>query len=68
MIGDEADQRTTAWFRSRIGYLTGSKIADIMKAGRKKDEPWSETAKSYLYQVAAERLFIPLFLEDDELF
>ena len=68
MIGDEADQRTTAWFRSRIGYLTGSKIADIMKAGRKKDDPWSETAKSYLYQVAAERLFNPLFLEDDELF
>ena len=68
MIADGTWQRSTEWFRSRIGYLTGSKIADIMKAGRKKDDPWSETAKSYLYQVAAERLFNPVFLEDDEVF
>ena len=68
MIADGTGQRSTAWFRSRIGYLTGSKISDIMKAGRKKDELWSETAKSYLYQVAAERLFNPVFLEDDKLF
>lgn len=68
MIADGTGQRSTAWFRSRIGYLTGSKISEIMKAGRKKDEPWSETAKSYLYQVAAERLFNPVFLEDEGTF
>ena len=39
-----------------------------MKAGRKKDDPWSDTAKSYLYQVAGERLFNPAFLDDDEVF
>ena len=68
MITDGTGQRSTAWFRSRIGNLNGSKISEIMKAGRKKDEMWSETAKSYLYQVAAERLFNPVFLDDDEVF
>ena len=68
MITYGTGQRSTAWFRSRIGNLNGSKISEIMKAGRKKDEMWSETAKSYLYQVAAERLFNPVFLDDDEVF
>lgn len=48
--------------------MTGSKIADIMKSGRKKDEVFSETAKTYLYQVAGERLFNPDFLNDDDIF
>jgi len=39
-----------------------------MKCGRKKDEPWSETAKTYIYQIAAERLFNPQFLSDDDIF
>lgn len=68
MITDGVEQRSISWFRSRVGFLTGSKIADIMKSGRKKDEVFSDTAKSYLYQVAGERLFNPTFLNDDGIF
>ena len=39
-----------------------------MKCGRKKEETWSETARSYIYQVAGERLFNEKFLEDDGIF
>lgn len=42
MITDGIEQRSISWFRSRVGFLTGSKIADIMKSGRKKDEIFSE--------------------------
>lgn len=68
MITDGIEQRSISWFRSRVGFLTGSKIADIMKSGRKKDEIFSETAKTYLFQVAGERLFNPTFLNDDGIF
>lgn len=68
MVTDNVEQRSLEWFRSRIGNITGSKVADIMKSGRKKDEVWSDTAKSYLMQVAAERLFNPDFLNDDGIF
>ena len=68
MITDGIEQRSISWFRSRVGFLTGSKIADIMKSGRKKDEIFSETAKAYLFQIAGERLFNPDFLNDDDIF
>lgn len=68
MISTDTGQREIGWFRSRIGNITGSKVADIMKAGRKKDEIFSDTAKSYLYQIAGERLFNPDFLNDDDVF
>lgn len=62
------EQRSLEWFRQRFGHITGSKVGDLMKAGRKKDEIFGDTAKSYLYQVAAERSFNPKFLESDEFF
>ena len=68
MITDGIEQRSISWFRSRVGFLTGSKIADIMKSGRKKYEVFSETAKAYLFQVAGERMFNPTFLNDDDIF
>lgn len=68
MITDNIEQRSAEWFRSRVGYLTGSRIADIMKSGKKKDDPWSEVAKSYMFQVAGERIFNPDFLNDDDMF
>ena len=68
MVNEGNNQREISWFRSRVGFLTGSKIADIMKSGRKKDEIFSETAKAYLFQVAGERLFNPAFLNDDGIF
>ena len=68
MVTDNIEQRSLDWFRSRIGNITGSRVADIMKSGRKKDELFSDTAKSYLYQIAGERLFNPAFLDDDDSF
>lgn len=68
MINDAVDQRSLDWFRMRFGNLTGSKISVIMTKGRKKDEIFSQTAKAYLYQLAAERSFNPDFLNDDDVF
>lgn len=68
MINDNSEQRSIEWFRARFGNLTGSKISVIMSTGRKKDEVFSQTAKAYLYQLAAERSFNPDFLNDDEVF
>ncbi len=36
-----------------------------MKCGRKKDEVFGDTAKTYIYQIAGERLFNEAFLDDD---
>ena len=66
MITDNVEQRSLTWYRLRCGCITGSKVADIMKSGRKKDEVWSDTAKAYLFQIAGERLFNPTFLNDDD--
>ena len=68
MITDNVEQRSLEWHRMRCGCITGSKVADIMKSGRKKDDVFSETAKSYLFQVAGERMFNPTFLNDDGIF
>ena len=68
MIADDIEQRSLDWYRLRCGHITGSKVSDIMKSGRKKDEVFSETAKAYLFQVAGERLFNPTFLNDDGIF
>ena len=68
MITDNVEQRSLEWHRLRCGCITGSKVADIMKSGRKKDEIFSDTAKAYLYQIAGERLFNPDFLNDDDIF
>lgn len=68
MITDNVEQRSLDWYRLRCGHITGSKVADIMKSGRKKDEVFSDTAKAYLFQIAGERLFNPDFLNDDDIF
>lgn len=67
MISEGIEQRSLEWYRSRIGHITGSRVYDIMKTGKGKEE-WSDTAKSYLYQVAGERLFNKSFLNDDDIF
>lgn len=68
MVNEDVIQRSIEWFRSRMGNITGSKVADIMKSGRKKDEVFSDTAKSYLFQIAGERIFNPKWLNDDDIF
>ena len=68
MINDNETQRDLGWFRVRLGMITGSKVGDLMKSGRKKEQVFGDTALSYIYQVAAERMLNPVFVSDDELF
>ena len=68
MIVDNVEQRSLDWHRLRIGSFTGSKIGDLMKSGRKKEQIFGDTAMSYIYKVAAERMLNPVFVNDDELF
>jgi len=50
------EQRTAEWFQSRYGKFTGSQISKLMKSGRKKDQVFSDTAMTYIYDVIAEIL------------
>ena len=68
MIVDNVEQRSLDWFRLRCGSFTGSKIGDLMKSGRKKEQVFGEVAMSLIYKVAAERMLNPVFVNDDELF
>ena len=68
MINDNYKQHSIDWFRIRCGCITGSKVSDIMSSGRKKEDLFSQVGKSYLYQIAGERLFNPDFLNDDDIF
>ena len=68
MIIDNVKQRSLEWHRLRCGCINGSKVADIMSSGRKKEDLFSQVGKSYLYQIAGERLFNPDFLNDDDIF
>lgn len=59
------EQRSIEWYRDRLGYITGSKVGLLMKSGRSKDDVFSVTAKTYLYQVAGERALSPAIVNDD---
>ena len=63
---ETVEQRTLSWYRMRLGYITGSQVGLLMKSGKSCN--FSETAKSYIYQVAAERSMNPDIINDDELF
>lgn len=67
MISNAA-QRTLDWYRARLGKITGSRVGDLMKQGRKKGEIFGETAKSYIYQLAAERCMNKSIIDNDDLF
>lgn len=68
MIDSSIEQRSVGWFRERLGCVTGSRCSELMGKGRGKDAEWSQTALTYIYQLAGERMFNPAFLEDDEVF
>lgn len=44
-------QHSIEWFRKRLGNFTGSQIGLLMKKGR--SDYFSDTAKTYIYQVAS---------------
>ena len=52
-------QRTPEWYKARLGHITSSMVYNVMlkptAKAAKEGEVFSETAKSYLYKVAAER-------------
>lgn len=48
-------QGTDAWKIARLGYITASRVSPLMTTPRSKAEQFSETAKTYLYEVGAER-------------
>lgn len=62
------EQHSLEWFRRRLGFITGSKVGDLMKTSRKAGEVFGDTAKTYLYQLAAERSMNQEIIEDDDLF
>lgn len=61
-------QGTIGWHRQRLGCITGSKVGLLMKSGRSKTEMFSEAAKTYIYQLAAERCMNEKIVNDDDLF
>lgn len=63
---DNSEQHSIGWYRARHGNITGSCVGLLMKSGR--NDYFSETGKSYLYQIAGERGMNPAIVEDDELF
>ena len=56
-------QHSLSWFRSRIGKISGSNVGLLMKSGR--SDMFSDTAKNYIFQVAAERAMNPEIVNDD---
>lgn len=68
MFNTESQQHSLGWYRARLGRVTGSQVGVLMKKGKKKDEPFSETAYTYLHQLAAERALNPELVCDDEMF
>lgn len=65
---NQPEQRTADWHRARLGHFTGSQIVKLMGTGRKKDDVFSATAVTYIFQVASERLLSEKVVEDDEMF
>lgn len=59
------EQRTKEWKIQRLGYFTGSRIADLMVSGRGKGELFGKTAMSYIYSVASERNLRDAVMSDD---
>ena len=61
-------QRTPEWYKARLGHITSSMVYAIMGNPTKKameaGEVFSETAKSYLFKVAAERNISEPYLEE----
>lgn len=67
-INFNQEQRSLDWCRDRLGYITGSQVGSLMKSGRAKDKVFSETALTYLYQLAGERSLNPEIVKDDNMF
>lgn len=67
MIIEGVEQRSPEWYRQRLGKFSGSRVSELMKSGRKKDELFGDTAMSYIYSVAGERMIHDVFVNDDSI-
>lgn len=56
-------QHTLGWYRTRLGNITGSMVGLLMKSGKSKT--FTDTAETYLMQLAAERTMNPTVINDD---
>lgn len=65
---DNNNQNNIEWYRSRLGYITGSAVGNIMGTPRSKSEEWTTTAQSYLNVIAFERTLNPIVVQNDDLF
>lgn len=63
---DNSEQHSIGWYRARHGNITGSCVGLLMKSGR--NDYFSETGKSYIYQVTGERGMNPAIVNNDVLF
>lgn len=68
LIETTPPQHSNAWFRMRLGNITGSQVGRLMKPARKEGE-LSADAQAYIKEIVAERLLsdavkeIDMFLE-----
>lgn len=49
-------QLTEEWFKDRLGKFTASNFSDLLGTGKKKEEIFSQTAKTLILKKLAERL------------
>lgn len=49
------EQRTIEWYKARLGKITSSNVYKVMTESRTKSEVFGDTAKTYLYELAADR-------------
>lgn len=52
------------WLSERTGYISASRLSDLMTKGRSKDKAWGESAISYLEQLSYERAFGKLYAQN----
>lgn len=63
-----SEQGTLEWHRMRLGKFTGSNIHKLMGKARNKNDIFSQTALTYIKEVAAERCLNQEVVDDDMMF
>ena len=64
---NEIMQNTDQWMKERLGKWNASAIGDLMGKGRKKNELFSQSALSYIYDIASQRELIQAYKDDETL-
>ena len=67
-LGQPMEQNSIEWHIARLGMFTSSKLSELFKEGRGKDEYFGKQALEYIRAKAAERNINPVFLQNKEYF